>query len=282
MADLMFSYSNLASPAISSSSLSTSSPTALSAAALVSLSTNEHQLHSLITEKEVLETQPLKEKDSTTENKDSVDPVRMKRLQIAQACDHCKRLHAKCSEERPCKRCEATGLADSCTDTPRRVRGRGAKSKTKKRQPPKPKPSEDRHATGSAGSSTGSNGSSHSGNSSGSSSNGGSSTSSQSTESNTKTAAATETKPLDELLPPIPEFTCPDPLNDDTDFLLKVNPIRKIFHNTQKYEGLHLFDDDDYSLDCDDELSQFHWQTFLSPSYLPAVGKVDLENEIVV
>jgi len=50
-------------------------------------------------------------------------PVRMKkRQQAVRACTHCKRLHAKCSNERPCKRCENNGLAETCIDSPRKPR----------------------------------------------------------------------------------------------------------------------------------------------------------------
>jgi len=49
-------------------------------------------------------------------------PMRMKRQQAVRACNHCKRLHAKCSNERPCKRCENNGLAESCIDSPRKPR----------------------------------------------------------------------------------------------------------------------------------------------------------------
>jgi len=48
--------------------------------------------------------------------------VRMKRQQATRACIHCKRLHAKCSNERPCQRCTQNGLADSCVDSPRKQR----------------------------------------------------------------------------------------------------------------------------------------------------------------
>jgi len=48
--------------------------------------------------------------------------VRMKRQQAVRACSHCKRLHAKCSNERPCKRCENNGLTDTCADSPRKPR----------------------------------------------------------------------------------------------------------------------------------------------------------------
>jgi hypothetical protein len=53
----------------------------------------------------------------------SFQSVRMKRTQVAvKACIHCKRLHAKCSNERPCTRCAHNGLADSCVDSPRKPR----------------------------------------------------------------------------------------------------------------------------------------------------------------
>lgn len=45
-----------------------------------------------------------------------------KRQQARKACIHCKRLHARCSDERPCKRCEHNGLASSCVDSPRKQR----------------------------------------------------------------------------------------------------------------------------------------------------------------
>ncbi len=49
-------------------------------------------------------------------------PIRMKRNHATRACTHCKRLHAKCSNERPCQRCTHSGLGDSCSDAPRKNR----------------------------------------------------------------------------------------------------------------------------------------------------------------
>jgi hypothetical protein len=73
----------------------------------------------------------------------SFQSVRMKRTQVAvRACIHCKRLHAKCSNERPCTRCSHNGLADSCVDSPRKPRVGKPKangsSKGSKRSSPSP------------------------------------------------------------------------------------------------------------------------------------------------
>ena len=40
-----------------------------------------------------------------------------KRRQVRQACQHCRKSHTACEEQRPCKRCVAHGLADSCVDS---------------------------------------------------------------------------------------------------------------------------------------------------------------------
>jgi len=45
-----------------------------------------------------------------------------KRQQARRACVLCKRLHAKCSNERPCKRCDANGVGHTCQDSPRKQR----------------------------------------------------------------------------------------------------------------------------------------------------------------
>jgi len=45
-----------------------------------------------------------------------------KRLQVPRACTNCRRMHAGCGRERPCTRCLASGLADSCADVPRKKR----------------------------------------------------------------------------------------------------------------------------------------------------------------
>jgi hypothetical protein len=60
---------------------------------------------------------------------DHAPAVRTKRHQIQNACVHCKRLHAKCNEERPCRRCEENGLADSCVDAPKKQRGHRGRRK---------------------------------------------------------------------------------------------------------------------------------------------------------
>eukprot|EP01080_Neovahlkampfia_damariscottae_P008080 gene8080-12541_t len=39
-----------------------------------------------------------------------------KRRQVRQACQHCRKSHTACEEQRPCRRCVAHGLADSCID----------------------------------------------------------------------------------------------------------------------------------------------------------------------
>jgi len=47
---------------------------------------------------------------------------KQKRLQAQKACSNCKRLHARCDNERPCKRCIQNGLANTCIDLPRKRR----------------------------------------------------------------------------------------------------------------------------------------------------------------
>jgi len=72
-----------------------------------------------------------------------VTSVKMKKNNMAvRACTHCKRLHAKCSNERPCTRCTHNGLAATCADSPRKPRqgkpkvpGTFTKSKKNKENP---------------------------------------------------------------------------------------------------------------------------------------------------
>jgi len=45
-----------------------------------------------------------------------------KRLQVPRACSNCRRMHAGCGVERPCKRCIHNGLESSCVDVPRKKR----------------------------------------------------------------------------------------------------------------------------------------------------------------
>ncbi|PRP76029.1 hypothetical protein PROFUN_01745 [Planoprotostelium fungivorum] len=48
-----------------------------------------------------------------------------KRTQVPRACSHCRRTHAACGKERPCKRCLQNNL--DCTDSPRKRRQTRAK-----------------------------------------------------------------------------------------------------------------------------------------------------------
>jgi len=45
-----------------------------------------------------------------------------KRLQVSRACFKCRKMHAGCGIERPCKRCIQSGTEDLCVDIPRRKR----------------------------------------------------------------------------------------------------------------------------------------------------------------
>lgn len=45
-----------------------------------------------------------------------------KRSQVPKACSNCRRMHAACDIERPCRRCVQGGLSDSCIDVPRKKR----------------------------------------------------------------------------------------------------------------------------------------------------------------
>ncbi|KAI1383796.1 uncharacterized protein F4822DRAFT_433733 [Hypoxylon trugodes] len=44
----------------------------------------------------------------------NIAPTRVKRTQVARACQRCRRLQKACSDSRPCKRCSKAGLADEC------------------------------------------------------------------------------------------------------------------------------------------------------------------------
>ena len=39
-----------------------------------------------------------------------------KRKQVKRACGNCRKGHSACDLQRPCSRCQARGLEDSCTD----------------------------------------------------------------------------------------------------------------------------------------------------------------------
>eukprot|EP01089_Gocevia_fonbrunei_P001307 TRINITY_DN11218_c0_g1_i1.p1 TRINITY_DN11218_c0_g1~~TRINITY_DN11218_c0_g1_i1.p1 ORF type:complete len:248 (+),score=39.82 TRINITY_DN11218_c0_g1_i1:98-841(+) len=45
-----------------------------------------------------------------------------KRTQVKQACVNCQRSHTRCENQRPCKRCQHAGMAQSCIDVPRKRR----------------------------------------------------------------------------------------------------------------------------------------------------------------
>jgi len=55
-------------------------------------------------------------------NTTNTSAPKAKRLQAQRACSNCKRLHARCDNERPCKRCSQNGLANTCVDLPRKRR----------------------------------------------------------------------------------------------------------------------------------------------------------------
>ncbi|KAH7034226.1 hypothetical protein B0J12DRAFT_272530 [Macrophomina phaseolina] len=43
---------------------------------------------------------------------------------VNSACNHCRRLHARCEDQRPCKRCVASGRENDCFDPEHKKRGR--------------------------------------------------------------------------------------------------------------------------------------------------------------
>lgn len=47
---------------------------------------------------------------------------RMNRKKVSRACNHCQKAHVTCNESRPCKRCVARNLADTCRDAPRKAK----------------------------------------------------------------------------------------------------------------------------------------------------------------
>lgn len=53
----------------------------------------------------------------------------LKRTQVPRACTNCRKMHAACGMERPCKRCSQNGLEESCQDVPRKKRSSKKKSK---------------------------------------------------------------------------------------------------------------------------------------------------------
>eukprot|EP01114_Cavostelium_apophysatum_P015870 TRINITY_DN4410_c0_g1_i1.p1 TRINITY_DN4410_c0_g1~~TRINITY_DN4410_c0_g1_i1.p1 ORF type:complete len:512 (+),score=90.43 TRINITY_DN4410_c0_g1_i1:577-2112(+) len=48
--------------------------------------------------------------------------VGLKRTQVPKACANCRKLHAACDLQRPCKRCIQGGLIQMCSDVPRKKR----------------------------------------------------------------------------------------------------------------------------------------------------------------
>lgn len=46
----------------------------------------------------------------------------VKRLQVPRACAQCRKSHAGCDLERPCKRCRQNGMDALCSDVPRKKR----------------------------------------------------------------------------------------------------------------------------------------------------------------
>lgn len=45
-----------------------------------------------------------------------------RRNQVSRACSNCRKTHAACDTERPCKRCIQHGLQNFCIDVPRKKR----------------------------------------------------------------------------------------------------------------------------------------------------------------
>ncbi|VEU22052.1 DEKNAAC103015 [Brettanomyces naardenensis] len=54
--------------------------------------------------------------------KERVRRRRVPRKKVSRACNHCRKAHITCDESRPCKRCIARHLADSCQDAPRKTK----------------------------------------------------------------------------------------------------------------------------------------------------------------
>ena len=50
-----------------------------------------------------------------------------KRIQVKNACTHCKKACKKCDDNRPCKRCVTYGWPGDCVDSPRKSRQHGVK-----------------------------------------------------------------------------------------------------------------------------------------------------------
>jgi len=252
----------------SSSDSERRSPTSVTAATLVSMSANGHAAHSCSEDKETLS------------QSNGPAPVRMKRQQIAQACDQCKKLHAKCTDERPCKRCEVNGMADSCSDTPRRYRGRNGKLRTLSLPNPKPAQPKNVDIVPSVAQLT-------------------EEPQKQTkpedipqknetiTKPNISPATAipevpksTTVVPLPALLPEINALTCPDPLNDDTLFFntaLRPNPRKRIFlHGEDDFDVMHFGFEEDICVDD----SSFQWQSLLSPSFTSPKRDSTYENTL--
>jgi len=242
----------------SSSDSERRSPTSVTASTLVSMSANGHAAHNCAEDKE-----------ETLARSNGLAAVRMKRQQIAQACDQCKKLHAKCTNERPCKRCEVNGTADSCSDTPRKYRGRNGKLRTLSLPNSKPAQLKNTDIVPNVA---------------------------KQQEEPQKLLKPEEilpqksetiiipkispaasipevpktmtVVPLPALLPEINALTCPDPLNDDTIFFntaLRPNPRERIFPSGEDFDVMHFAFEDDICVD--DTSSSFQWQSLLSPSF---------------
>jgi len=52
----------------------------------------------------------------------SLSSTQPKRLQVPKACSNCRKMHAGCDTERPCRRCVQNGLESTCQDVPRKKR----------------------------------------------------------------------------------------------------------------------------------------------------------------
>ena len=47
---------------------------------------------------------------------------RMNGKRVSRACNHCQKAHVTCNESRPCERCVARNMADTCRDAPRKAK----------------------------------------------------------------------------------------------------------------------------------------------------------------
>lgn len=73
---------------------------------------------------ELLNPPPTEQLNSETNKINSLQPQKLKRkrIQAQRACTNCKKLHSRCDNQRPCKRCFQSGFEATCADLPRKRR----------------------------------------------------------------------------------------------------------------------------------------------------------------